>query len=133
MDTNLIKAVVDGLHCDNLEELTGTLEDIVNHGIDGGFGDFIYYSDTVKFFLDNRDEIIDLVKEEASDFGVEPIDFVSSFVVLNGNDWTDEIGRAIYGVIEEDDVTIPNALTWFAAEDVARYLTDSPELIENYI
>jgi hypothetical protein len=133
MNTNLIKAVINGLHCDDLEELTGTLEDIVNHGIDGGFGDFIYYSDTVKFFLDNRDEIIDLVKEEASEFDTKNIEFVSTFVVLRGNDWTDEIGRAIYGVIDNDDVTIPNALTWFAAEEVARYLVDNPELIKSYL
>jgi len=133
MNTSLIKAVVDGLHCDNLEELTTTLEDIVNHGIDGGFGEFIYYYDTVRFFLDNRDEIVDLVKEKASGFGVNPIEFVADFVTLNGKGWTDEIGRAIYGVIDKCDVTIPGALTWFAAEEVARYLIDNPELIENYL
>ena len=102
MNTNLIKAVVNGLHCDDLEELTGTLEDIINKGVDDNFWNLIWRSDTKKFFLDNRSEIADLVNETAS-------------------------------VIDEDDIAVTNALTWFTAEEVARYLIDNPELIENYI
>lgn len=45
------------------ESVISTLEDICNHGIDGGFGDFIYYADTVEFFDNNRDDIIELAIE----------------------------------------------------------------------
>jgi hypothetical protein len=35
-----------------------------------------------------------------------------------------EIARALYGRLERDDTQIPNALTWFAAEEVARELME---------
>ena len=34
----------------------------------------------------------------------------------------DEIGRCIYGNVEDDDVQVPNALAWFALEETAYYL-----------
>jgi hypothetical protein len=103
-------------------------KDIANHGIDGGFSGFIYYRDTVSFFKRNKAEIVELVKEMASDFGQSPIEFVKSFQCLKDDDWEAEIAECLYGRITKDNVTVPNALAWFAAEEAAReYMNDREE------
>lgn len=71
---------------------------------------------------------MELVKELADDFGQTPIQFVASFNCLNGN-YSDsegeaEISRALYGRLASDDTQVPNALAWFALEEVARFETD---------
>lgn len=122
MNKKLITAVIRNLGGRN------SLKDIANHGIDGGFGGFIYYSDTVKFFKNNREEIIALVLEMSQEFGENPIKFVQSFNCLHNNynnaEGEAEIARALYGRLASDDTQIPNALAWFAAEEVARHETD---------
>ena len=106
-----------------------SLEDIANHGIDGGFTGFIYYSDTIKFFKVNRALIVELVKEMAEDLGETPIGLVASFNCLKMDthkaEDEAEISRALYGRLESDDTQVPNALAWFAAEEVARAETDN--------
>jgi hypothetical protein len=109
-------------------------KDIVNHGIDGGFSGFIYYSDTVSFYTRNRAEIIELVKEMADDFGQSPIEFIKSFNCLRGNDddLEQEIAECLYGRISTDNVNVSNALAWFAAEEAAReYMNDQERDNEN--
>jgi len=97
------------------------LEDVANHGASGGFPGFTYYSDTIAFFKRNRTEIIELVKEYSDEFGQGPISFVAGFNCLNDDPETrDEIGRAIYGRLQSGDTNVPNALAWFALEEVAR-------------
>lgn len=104
------------------------LKDISNHGVDGGFSGFIYYSDTIKFFKANRAAIVELVKEMANEFGQSPIQLVASFncLKMNASNPEDEaeISRALYGRLASDDTKVPNALTWFAAEEVAHQETD---------
>lgn len=122
MNKKLVNAVI--------RQLGGrdSLEDIVNHGIDGGYTGFFYYSDTVKFFKRNRKQIIELVKEMAEEFGQNPMEFVASFNCLKpAGEYEQEIGQALYGRIPADSVTVPNALAWFAAEEVARYEIDRME------
>jgi hypothetical protein len=39
--------------------------------------------------------------------------------------WNDEtLARALYGRMGKDDYLVANALSWFAAEEVARFETD---------
>lgn len=128
METKLINAVKRNLG-GSKSEIKDTLQDVANHGANAGFSGFIYYTDTVKFFKNNRAEIVALVKEYASEFDQTPIQFVASFRCLNG-DYNDaegeaEISRALYGRLESDDTQIPNALAWFALEEVARHETDN--------
>lgn len=122
MNEELMRAVKRQLGSDWKEQF----EDIVNHGIDGGFSGFIYYSDTVSFFKRNKDEIVELVKEMADDFGQSPIELVKSFNCLGKKeDWEAEIAECLYGRISADNLTVPNALAWFAAEEAAReYMND---------
>ena len=130
METKLINAVKRNLGGDK-DGIKTTLQDVANHGADGGYNGFIYYTDTIKFFKNNRAEIVALVKEYADEFGQTPIEFVASFNCLKTNnraeraELEDEIGRALYGRLAADDTQVPNALAWFALEEVARHETDN--------
>lgn len=127
MNTKLQNAVIRQLGLTRKdEELTTTLQDITNHGINGGFSGFIYYADTIKFFKNNRKAIIELVREMAQDFGQDPIEMVAGFNCLtNDFETREEIARALYGRLASDDTQVANALAWFAAEEVARSMTDN--------
>ena len=135
MNKKLINAVIENLGYDdsNDPELITTLQDITNcpDGIAGGFGGFIYYSETTSFFNENRKEIIELVKEMSFEFGQGMIEFVASFNCLKDRDITlDEIGNVLFCVEtdnHDEKMLIKNALSWFAGEEVARHLIDQLE------
>ena len=101
-----------------------SIPDIVNHGIDGGFGGFIYYSDTVAFFKRYRHQITDMVEEMADQLGEDPINMVASFGCLDDDRETRRsIARCLYGRCDwNEDTQVANALSWFAAEESARAL-----------
>ena len=109
---------------------TEQAEDVVNHGIDGGFGGFTYYSDTVAFAKENLDSIKELIAEQADGFGISgPIEFIKGFNSLNDNYTIDDIGKIYYGQDENhvDYRHIMNALAWYAAEEVCRAYVDALE------
>ena len=114
MDQKLINAVKKQLGDDTY------LTDVNNGGADAGFPGFTYYTDTVKFFKQNKTEIVKLVKEYAEEFGQSPIEFVTGFNCLKGIVTEEEVATALYGHIGNNDVTVANALSWFALEEVAR-------------
>lgn len=102
-----------------------SLPDIASHGIDGGFHGFICHVDTVAFFRRNRKEIVSLLEAVADDLGEDVITSVRSFGCFRHDPPTvTEIGRGIYGPASIDNPSIPNALAWFAAEEVARAFCD---------
>jgi hypothetical protein len=120
----LYDAVVEQLGYDE-DELKGTLEDIASHGADAGWPGFTYYSDTCAFFESNKRAIVELINEMADEFGQDVISFVAGFNCLEDDRETrDEIGRCIYGKPNDDDTQVPNALAWFALEEMARRNTD---------
>lgn len=51
---------------DDIEEILWECRGIAKHGIESGFGNFIYYRDTVKFYKDNAEEILNHLKELTS-------------------------------------------------------------------
>ena len=113
------------------EELRSTLEDITNNGEDGGFGGFIYYSETNKFARENMHLILDQVKELADNLGETPLEMISSFRSLK-DDKLDplEIASIIYertspeSQADGTETVVLNALAWFALEEVARDQTN---------
>ena len=110
----LINAVIRRVGLDSVQ-------DIVNHGIGGGFGGFIYYSDTCAFYRRHRKAINQWVKDMAEGFGQSPVEFVQSFGCLKDFDYRDEIGRCIYnGRLNDETTQVENALAWFTAEEVCR-------------
>jgi hypothetical protein len=122
MNEKLMRAVKRQLGSDYRDQF----EDIYNHGVDGGFSGFIYYSDTVAFFKRNKVEIIELVKDYAAELDMHMIEFVMSFKCLNGLDFEEEIAQALYGKLDDDNYSVPNALAWFAAEQAAQeYMENS--------
>lgn len=131
----LIRAVVRQTGKENLE-------DIARHGVDGGFAGFTYYSDTIKFFKRQRKEICFLVHNMAEQIGEMPVQMVAGFNCLAGGkrsasaeferafakaaaEYCPSISRCLYGGrLTEEDTNVANALAWFAAEEVARAMTE---------
>ena len=123
MNTQLVNAVIEQLggDSDDREEVNQTLEDVANNGADAGYSGFTYYADTCEFFTKNKSLIVELVKEYAEEFGQDAISVIAGWNCLEDDtDTRDEIERAIYGTPEHDDVSVQNALAWFALEEVAR-------------
>jgi hypothetical protein len=102
------------------------LEDVYNHGADAGYPGFTNYCDTVKFFKAHQSDISMLVNNLASDMGEKPADMVANFACLHYTDPDElqEIYRALGGRINKDDTMVPNALAWFALEEVARAMVE---------
>ena len=116
LDYRLISAVLDQLGIDDDEG--GTLEDIANHGISGGFTGFIYYAETMQFYIDNQELIRDQLKEEAESYGSGSIvSMVMSFQCIDGETTENEVGETLYSLNHNQQVA--NCLAWYAAETVA--------------
>jgi len=107
-----------------------SIEDIYNHGADGGFSGITYYRDTIAFYRRNRADVIELAHRMADDMGQDMISMIAGFNCLKQDnqqyqsDTRDEIGRTIYGRMLPDDIQVANALCWFACEEVARAMCD---------
>ena len=80
------------------------LADCAKHGCEGGFGDFIYYSDTIKYFEQFKEECFDIINEY--------------------NEMTGESGFPSYINKNMDSYTsFASAMIWFAVEWVADKIT----------
>ena len=124
----IINAVLNQLGIDRSEAPEETsIRDINNHGINGGFGGFIYYSDTVAFYRKHRKAINEWIIDTAEELGENTIDMVCNFGCIkdNSREMKDDVGRCVYGG-KLDDYTkiIENAFAWFAAEEVCRMFED---------
>ncbi|WP_180061844.1 MULTISPECIES: hypothetical protein [unclassified Acinetobacter] len=91
--------------------------EIANNGIDGGFTGFTYHEDTLKFAQDNRELILDAMKETVDNSG-----WYESVPEMMGK-WTDlkgfsenEIAEALYSNDEnhEAHTSVYNAMAWYA-------------------
>jgi hypothetical protein len=130
IDASLIRATVRQFG--GFESFKESYSDVNNHGISGGFGDFIYYHETVKFALKHRSKIIELLKETSESIGETGLlELVQSFNCLGKADYTlDEIGEALYGSKPKakQHQQVLNALAWFTAEEVCRSFESVGEL-----
>lgn len=118
------------------EQMGGSLQeyaaDIANHGIDGGFSGFIYYSETAPFAenTNTRQDIIKLLEEQAQEFGQEVSEMVAGFGVFRRDKMSETDRRDLYRYLSETsckETKIPNIMAWFAAEEAARYINDLSE------
>jgi hypothetical protein len=99
-----------------------SIMDVVNHGIDGGFSGFIYYSDTHKFALQYRKLINKLLDESADSLGEDVVNMVNNFGVFSGKMDADE-KKDLYkylGGAKVQQGSVTNVMAWFAAEEVCR-------------
>ena len=118
--SKLINAVLKNLDYEEIKEIN-------NHGITGGFGKFIYYSDTVNFWKKNKNEIKKLAENIYYEIGYKNIsEMLLSFNCFKNYDHEDKenILKAWYGNFNEDFFQIYNYFTWFAAEEVCRWFED---------
>ena len=113
----LINAVVSNL--DGME----SIEDINSHGIDGGYGNFVYYSDTHSFAIKYRKQIIELLEQSADSMGVDVVEMVAGFGVFRRSPMDSDDKKDLYrylggAKVEQGEIT--NIMAWFAAEEVCR-------------
>ena len=111
--TNLFNAVNE--LC-NLEE---NAADICEHGASAGFSGFIYYSDTWAFANKYRAAIIELLKDQAADYGMDWLDMLCGFNCLKDYNMA-EIAEGLFDTDSESNCTVYNALAWYALEEAAR-------------
>ena len=100
-------------------DLSENAADICEHGADAGFSGFIYYSDTWEFANKYRASIIELLKDQAADFGMDWLDLLSSFNCLKDYSKA-EIAEGLFDTESDHNTTVYNALAWYALEEAAR-------------
>ena len=124
MKQSLEQAIVEQMGYDSKddEEFVGTMSDVAQYGASGGYGQFVYYSDTCAFFQANKDDIVALAEQQAEEFGTSTLEMIAGFNSLNGDYSQDEIAKVIYGT--DGDTSIENIMAWFALETLA-YEMDS--------
>lgn len=108
-----------------IKQLGGTdsLNDIRNHGMSGGFGGFIYYSETHEFTRKNRKQIVELLEDTANQLGEDIVSMVGNFGVFRTNKMDNDDKKDLYKLLGggmPEQGTITNLMAWFAAEEVAR-------------
>jgi len=100
-------------------------QDVCNHGVSGGFGGFIFYSETVPFAKCNKKAILEMCKEQAEDYygkGYSVCQFIAGFNCVDCD--AEQVAIALY-IGKGDDVTgVYNALAWYALEEVSRRYCD---------
>ena len=126
MEQRLIDSVIAQLNCDE-GELGETMNDIASNGAEGGFSGFIYYRETCQFSRDNMAEIYRHAKDQAADFGVDPLEMIAGLNSLRGEFPAFEIASVIHDDIDDStrndgaETAILNAVAWDALEEVAQY------------
>ena len=114
------------------EDNASTLKDIADYGADAGFTGFTYYSDTCKFFDDNKDLIMEQLLKDRLSAGYSSLtEMLSSFrcfkdvdtynietFLINSNDKNND-----------EQITLKNGLAWYALETVAQQLEEQTEKI----
>ena len=113
---NLINAVISRIGM-------ASVNDVNKYGIDGGFSGFIYYSETHKFAMRYRNQIIQLLEETAEMMDEDVVSMVSGFGVFRRSPMDADDKRDLYkylGGCKPEQGTVTNVLAWFAAEEVCR-------------
>lgn len=98
---------------------------VCKYGADGGFGNFIYYTDTVPFAKRNKKALLALCKEQANDIyghGMTIPGFIAGFNCVDCD--AEQVAVALYTGKGDCVTTIYNALAWYALEEVARCYCD---------
>lgn len=122
----LIRAVVK--QCGGFDSFKELSHDVCNHGADGGFRGFIYYTETCEFFRLNREHIKLALCNMADDLGESMIDMVRGFNCLGKDDYSvDDVALTLFADKRHENTQVANACAWFALEEVARSYCDLSE------
>jgi len=85
------------------------LADMVNHGVSGGYCGLIYYSETTQLYQQYKDEIWDMLYDDAESQGGTILEMIAQFS-----------GSKNVGSSDQFE----NLLVWYAAEKIAYELTE---------
>jgi hypothetical protein len=125
INPNLIKSTIKQFG--GFEEFVTAAPAVTNHGIDGGFGGWIYYADTLKFYNRNRTAIIEMAIDQAEEIGIDMLEMIQGFGVFRNDPISKrDIAKALYGK-NDDATTVQNVMAWYVAEEVARLYCDLNE------
>lgn len=80
------------------------LNDIVNHGVNGGFSGLIYYSETTALYQQYKDEVWEILYDEAEALGISILEMLAQL----------QLGKKASTAYQFE-----NFLIWFAAEKIA--------------
>ena len=109
------------------ERLYEVASDIASHGANCGWGNFVYYKDTVAFTKRHKQKIIDCLKEDALNCGESFANFVSGFNCFKGMP-QDEVIDGLYNPKSIHLTTVYNGLAWYALESVCYAIVNECEL-----
>lgn len=119
----LIRAVIR--QSGGFESFAEMAPDISNHGIDGGFHGWVWYTETVKFWKANRKLILEMAEEQAQEFGMGMLEMIQGFGVFRHDPISvDDLARALYQGKGDDAQVVGNVMAWYPAEEVARLYND---------
>lgn len=121
----MASAVIEQLGGVDDEVIFGSLNTVRN-GSDGYTG-FIYYTETSKFWNDNKKAIMENMHELADDLGEDLIKMIKGFGSFKDDDTVtyDAIGKALYGPYDEDENRyIYDTFAKYALEEVANRFQD---------
>ena len=113
---SLINAVINEIGKDSIN-------DVINYGASAGFSGFIYYSDTQKFAMKYRKQIVLMLENLAEDLGEDVVSMVSNFGVFRNSKMDADDKKDLYKYLgggRPEQGTITNLMAWFALEEVCR-------------
>ena len=132
--TELQQRVIEQLSGENElnEDNASALKDVSNYGADAGFVGFTYYSDTCKFFDDNKDLIMGQLLDDRASIGYNSLtEMLSSFKCFKDVDTYNIEAFLINSDDEsnEEQTTLKNGLAWYSLETVAWQLEEQIEKV----
>jgi hypothetical protein len=104
--------------------------DINNHGINGGYSGFIYYSDTERFARKHRKAIVALIEYEAQEFCESIESFLGGFNCFDFKDKQEKKECMLYvygGATNKFETLVLNGFAWYAGEWASRIITELAE------
>ena len=114
------KSLIDAVINEIGEE---SVNDVINCGASAGFSGFIYYSDTHKFAMKYRKQIVLMLESMADDLGEDVVSMVSNFGVFRNSKMDADDKKDLYKYLgggRPEQCTITNLMAWFALEEVCR-------------
>ncbi len=123
LPSSLIRSTVR--QCGGWQSFQEMAQDVCKHGANGGFGNFIYYADTIAFTKRNKKALLEMCKEQAEDYygkGYSVGQFIAGFNCVDCD--AEQVAVALYTGKGDSVTTVYNALAWWALEEVARRYCD---------
>jgi len=123
LPASLVRSTVR--QCGGWQSFQEIAQDVTNHGANAGYGEFIYYADTVPFSRRNKKALLELCKDQAQDYyghGMTVPGFIAGFNCVGCD--AEQVAIALYTGKGDSVTTVYNALAWYALEEVARRYCD---------